>query len=55
MARRPVPRQLHGQAEVDDDARVVRLDEDVPAVQVPVGNRWLVQVCGRGERRPNEG
>lgn len=44
MTRLPVSCQLHGQAEVDDDTRAVSLDENIPAVQVPVGNRWLVQV-----------
>lgn len=46
MACRPVPRQLHGQAKINDDTRAVGLDQDIPAVQVPVGNGWLVQICG---------
>lgn len=44
MTRRPVSCQLHGQAEIDDDTRAVSLDENIPAVQVPVGHRGLVQV-----------
>lgn len=52
---RPVSGQLHGQAEIDDDTRAVSLDEDIAAVQVPVGHRGLVQVWmeegGEGEKR----
>lgn len=44
VARRPVPRQLHGQAEINDDTRAVRFDQNVATVQVSVGNRRLVQV-----------
>lgn len=44
VARRPVPCQLHGQAEIDDDARTVGFNQDVPAVQVSVRHRRLVQV-----------
>ena len=44
VTRRPVSSQLHGQAEIDDDAYAVHFHQDIAAVQVPVGNRWLVQV-----------
>lgn len=40
----PISRQLHGQAEVDDDARAVSFDQNIPTVQVSVGHSRLVQV-----------
>ena len=46
-----VPRELHGETEVDDDTGAVRLHQDVAAVQVPVGDGGLVEVWGRGGER----
>lgn len=51
MARRPVPRQLHGQTEIDDDARAVGFGQDVPAVQVSVRHRRLVQVFSKKKKQ----
>ena len=34
VARRSVPRQLHGQAEVNDGTRAVGLDQNVSTIQV---------------------
>lgn len=50
VACRPISRQLHGQAKIDDDACAVSFDQDIPTVQISVGNSRLVQVwVKRGE------
>lgn len=52
VSRWPVPSQLHGQAEINDDTRAFSLDNNIPAVQVPVGDGRLVRVLeAGGEKR----
>lgn len=47
VARRPISRQLHGQAKINDDARTVGFDQNISTVQIPVGNSGLVQVWAK--------
>lgn len=44
VACRPISRQLHGQAKIDDNACAVGFDQNISTVQISVGNSGLVQV-----------